>query len=102
MRIADLDLQSAVGADMAYARIRRAAKEVCAPAMSHSLALLAASERCETQAIARAVAAVNAPALSRYLRRENQPAVVAGSPISAWRSAGSPRGCPAIGGSSAM
>jgi UrcA family protein len=56
VKFADLDLTHAAGAEALYARIRSAARQVCAPSM----------RPCIDQAIARAVADVNAPLLTSY------------------------------------
>jgi UrcA family protein len=65
VNFADLDLTKTAGAAVLYARIKSAAREVCIstdwlPKMS------TVTDECRAQAVARAVADVNAPALTAY------------------------------------
>jgi UrcA family protein len=60
---ADLDLSRPAGAATLYARIRSAAHAVCEPQMTTDLWTYTYSQRCTRDAIARAVADVNAPLL---------------------------------------
>ena len=62
---ADLDLNRSEGAATLYSRIRSAAKYVCRPG-SDNWEWTPSTNRCTEQAIARAVADVNAPALTSY------------------------------------
>jgi UrcA family protein len=66
VHFADLDLTRNAGVAVLYARIRFAAREVCAPVEDRRLQSIAARDRCVTQAIARAVADVNVPTLTSY------------------------------------
>jgi UrcA family protein len=63
---ADLDLTRSAGAAVLYARIKSAAAEVCEPINVREVASVMRSHGCAQQAIARAVADVNAPALTSY------------------------------------
>jgi|HubBroStandDraft_1064217.scaffolds.fasta_scaffold06418_6 UrcA family protein len=65
---ADLDLTSQAGAATLYHRIQGAAREVCGYE-DQRLALLPYVNRCNRSAIARAVAAVNAPLLTAIAHR---------------------------------
>jgi UrcA family protein len=70
---ADLDLTRSAGVAVLYARIQSAAREVCEPLIARALESVERSHRCTEQAIARAVADVNAPALtSHYLAKTRQ------------------------------
>ena len=51
---------------MLYTRIRSAAKAVCLPEYNWLMEMRELSTQCREQAIARAVADVNAPALTAY------------------------------------
>lgn len=63
----DLDLNRDVGVATLYARIRSAAREVCEPLDAWSLGLRRLQFDCREDAIGRAVADVNSPALTAYL-----------------------------------
>jgi UrcA family protein len=64
---ADLDLSRDAGAATLYARIHVAARQVCEPAYgTFAWKLLEPTSRCIELAITRAVADVNAPALTSY------------------------------------
>jgi UrcA family protein len=62
----DLDLTHSAGVAVLYQRIKSAATEVCEPVNARALASIMRSQRCMEHAIARAVADVNAPALTSY------------------------------------
>jgi UrcA family protein len=65
VRYGDLNLETAAGTQMLYARIAAAARQVCAvPSDVRDLAGLAAARTCEKEAIARAVREVNNPHLA--------------------------------------
>jgi len=64
VRYHDLDLSHSEDVATLYARIRRAAKEVCT-----SSAVSAMQRDCYQEAIATAVARVNSPSLSAYHQR---------------------------------
>jgi UrcA family protein len=66
VHFADLDLTGNAGVAVLYARIRYAALEVCEPVYDNRWHSIIARNRCMTQAIARAVADVNAPMLTSY------------------------------------
>jgi UrcA family protein len=66
VHFADLDLSGNAGVAVLYARIRHAALEVCEPVYDNRWHSIIARNRCMTQAIARAVADVNAPMLTSY------------------------------------
>jgi len=78
VRFADLDLTHPAGVAVLHQRIRAAAQEVCQPLSEHDLVMLAASRSCVTDAIARAVKDVNAPALARSSQRKTELIVLAG------------------------
>jgi UrcA family protein len=64
---ADLDLTRAAAAATLYSRIHIAARQVCEPAVGAPiLKALEPTHRCIEAAITRAVADVNAPALTNY------------------------------------
>ena len=62
----DLDLNQKAGVASLYSRIRSAAREVCEPMDEVSIKLLRARFDCRQDAVARAVAEVNSPALTNY------------------------------------
>ena len=64
VRYGDLNLATAKGVDDLYRRIARAAREVCPDPYSRDLDVVAASQRCQAESIARAVAEVNNPQLA--------------------------------------
>jgi UrcA family protein len=66
VKFADLDLTRTTGAAALYARLRSAARLVCEPTGERSLQSIVLMRRCVEQSIERAVAAVNAPALTDY------------------------------------
>jgi UrcA family protein len=66
VKFADLDLSHSPGAAVLYTRIRSAAKAVCLPEYNWLMEMREISGQCREQAIARAVADVNAPALTAY------------------------------------
>ena len=80
VRFADLDLTREAGAATLLGRLQAAAREVCEPLKSEWLD----SHRCMDQALARAVAEVNAPALTdRYIASTGRPlsAALSGTPV---------------------
>lgn len=64
VRYDDLNLATAAGANTLYHRISSAARKVCPDPFSRDLLVVAASERCQAQAIAQAVREVNSPQLA--------------------------------------
>jgi UrcA family protein len=64
VRYDDLNLSTSAGADALYRRISNAARQVCPSAYSRDLSVVAASERCQANAVAQAVRAVNNPHLA--------------------------------------
>jgi len=66
VRYGDLDLNQKSGVITLYGRIRSAAREVCQPIEEVSIKLLRAKYDCRHDAVARAVAEVNSPALTDY------------------------------------
>lgn len=62
----DLDLSRDVGVATLYSRIKSAAREVCDPLDVWTLRLLRQKFDCREDAIGRAVADVNSPALTAY------------------------------------
>ena len=68
VRFADLDLTRSAGVKVLYARITFAAREVCEPINARALGVIQAARKCVDESIARAVADVNAPALTSYHR----------------------------------
>jgi len=66
VRFADLDLTRSAGVAELYARIKSAAGEVCQPVPAREVESVLRSQRCMQQAIARAVANVNAPEFTSY------------------------------------
>jgi len=64
---AELNLNSTSGVDRLYHRIVSAAQRVCGPPVDNmNIGALLARKRCVSEAIERAVVAVDAPALNRY------------------------------------
>jgi UrcA family protein len=57
----DLNLDSAQGASVLYARLRHAAQDVCSPLESKELTLRSAWQTCVSNALTSAVAQVNKP-----------------------------------------
>jgi UrcA family protein len=67
VKYGDLDLARGAGAATLYSRIQNAARAVCEPALtSRAWESILVAHRCVEQSIARAVADVNAPALTSY------------------------------------
>jgi UrcA family protein len=78
VRFADLDLSQSAGAAVLYVRIKTAAAQVCDQHAVRSLGAFISTRRCVDQAIARAVAEVNEPALTGlYRAKTGTPAIVA-------------------------
>ena len=74
----DLDLSHSAGAAVLYSRIKGAAAQVCDQHGVRSLEALTTTRRCIDQAIARAVAEIDVPALtSLYRAKARQPVIVA-------------------------
>jgi UrcA family protein len=75
VNFADLDLTRNEGAATLYSRIKSAARQVCDPLVVYAPRdSMLRMHRCEEDAIARAVADVNAPVLTSYHReRTKQP-----------------------------
>jgi UrcA family protein len=69
VRFGDLDISHRAGAAVLYARIRRAAREVCDPVEPRALASLNLARTCEEQAIERAINDVGAPQLRSVSHR---------------------------------
>ena len=61
VNFADLNLDHPAGATALYVRIRRAARAVCGSPDLRDLAAVQRADKCINEAIARAVAQVNAP-----------------------------------------
>jgi UrcA family protein len=74
---ADLNLSSSAGAAVLYARIKSAAAEVCEPVNARALESFLSAKRCAEQSIARAVAYVNAPALTSLHLAKKRTIIVA-------------------------
>ena len=72
----DLDLSSNAGAATLYSRIRSAAREVCEPLDDVMIKLLRAKYDCRADAVARAVAKVDSPALTNYYLGKGKPLAV--------------------------
>jgi UrcA family protein len=66
VRFSDLDVSKPEGATALYARIRHAARIVCAPGESREMGLAAIYRACMEDSIASAVAKVDRPLLSQY------------------------------------
>jgi UrcA family protein len=64
VKYADLNVGSAAGAAVLYQRIKSAAAQVCGVDGERDLGRRVQAKACETRAIAEAVAAVDAPALT--------------------------------------
>jgi UrcA family protein len=64
VRYDDLNLSTSAGVDALYRRISNAARQVCPDARSRDLGIVAASERCQANAVAQAVRDVNNPHLA--------------------------------------
>jgi UrcA family protein len=64
VRYDDLNLDTSTGVDALYRRISKAARQVCPDAHSRDLEVVAASERCQANAVAQAVREVNNPHLA--------------------------------------
>jgi UrcA family protein len=77
VRFADLDLTRGAGAAVLYSRIHSAAREVCEPAIvSFPQKWMVGTRRCVDEAIARAVADVNTPALTSYYLAKTKPTTI--------------------------
>jgi UrcA family protein len=76
VKFADLNLSEAAGVAALYVRIQNAAQQVCEPFISHDLHSIAISKGCAQQAIARAVANVNAPLLTSYYLGKSAPTAI--------------------------
>jgi UrcA family protein len=73
VNFADLDLARNEGAATLYSRIKSAARQVCDPLVVYALRdSMLRMHRCEEDAIARAVADVNAPVLTSYHREKTK------------------------------
>jgi UrcA family protein len=64
VRYDDLNLTTPAGVNTLYRRISAAARQVCPDAYSRDLAVVAAADRCQANAVAQAVRAVNSPQLA--------------------------------------
>jgi UrcA family protein len=64
VRYDDLNLRTAEGVNALYRRISKAARAVCPDEHSRDLNVVAASERCQENAVAQAVREVNNPQLA--------------------------------------
>lgn len=64
VRYGDLNLATAVGVDTLYRRISNAARQVCPDVYSRDLSTVAAGERCQADAVTRAVHELNNPQLA--------------------------------------
>ena len=64
VRYDDLNLATSAGASVLYRRIASAARQVCPDVYSHDLGVVAAGERCQSEAIAKAVRELNSPQLA--------------------------------------
>ncbi|MGH8264570.1 MAG: UrcA family protein [Steroidobacteraceae bacterium] len=65
---ADLSIDRKAGAETLLFRIKSAAREVCAPLLDPGVTAAMSHQRCLSQAIGRAVADVDAPALAQVYR----------------------------------
>jgi UrcA family protein len=66
VKFADLDLTRSAGVAALYARITRAAAEVCEPTDIRVLDMVMTPLQCKAQSVERAIAAVNVRALTSY------------------------------------
>jgi UrcA family protein len=66
VKFGDLDLSRSEGVAVLYARINSAAREVCLPVDNWMPKMLYRTDQCREEAIARAVADVDAPALTSF------------------------------------
>jgi UrcA family protein len=64
VRYGDLNLSTTTGAETLYARIQRAAAQVCRPSDSLQLTLHTGYLRCQNELVARTVASVRSPQLA--------------------------------------
>jgi UrcA family protein len=64
VRYDDLNLATRAGADTLYRRISAAARQVCPDVHSRDLAVVAAGERCQANAVSQAVRELNNPQLA--------------------------------------
>jgi UrcA family protein len=74
---ADLDVTRSSGAAVLYSRIHSAARTVCEPGIvSFPQMWMVSTRRCVDEAITRAVADVNAPALTSYYLAKTKPTTI--------------------------
>ena len=71
VHFADLNLNSASGTEFLYRRIHRGAEIVCRSLEGREMSKQALHERCEQEAIGRAVTEVDRPLLTAYYSRLN-------------------------------
>ena len=64
VRYSDLNLSTEEGANTLYQRITIAAHQVCSNQYTRDLDFVTASQRCESQAVARAVSGIHSPQLA--------------------------------------
>jgi UrcA family protein len=67
---ADLNLNTAAGADALYQRIRKAASNVCALPVERDLGHVSQTKACTARVIAEAVEALDNPAVSRVYEQK--------------------------------
>ena len=72
VRFEDLDLTRSAGVEQLYQRIRVAARKVCCKPDELKLPAVIRSRRLAEEVTARAIAAVNAPALTQYYAMRSQ------------------------------
>jgi len=78
VKFSDLDLQADAGVSKLYARIQTAAHTACEVYGTRGLGSMTLVNRCQDQAVAGAIAALNNPALSRHHAEQSaQPLLVA-------------------------
>jgi len=76
VKYGDLDLTRRAGVSALYSRIQSATRAVCEPAISTGAKEATAGvRRCREQALTRAVADVNAPALTNYYLTKTKQAI---------------------------
>ncbi len=75
VKFGDLDLTRRDGVAVLYARINSAAREVCLPVDGRLPELLHSTDECRQKAIERAVADVDAPALTSFYLAKTKSAV---------------------------
>jgi UrcA family protein len=64
VKYADLDINTAAGAEQLYARIRQAATEVCPQVSFIEISRYLASQRCQEEVVAHAVGSIGNPQLA--------------------------------------